>query len=250
MLTSANKDIQEFRDDFPILNQKVYNKPLVYFDNGATTQKPSVVIDKINDIHSLTNSSIHRGVHYLSGLMTEEYEAARESIQSFINAKDKTEVIFTSGTTASINLLAFSFGEKYISKGDEIIISEMEHHSNIVPWQLLCERKNAILKIIPFDEKGDLQINEYRNLISDKTKLVSITHTSNTLGTVNPVKEIIEIAHKHNIPVMLDGAQAIQHEKIDVQDLDVDFYVFSGHKIYAPKGEGVLYKRKGIKISW
>ena len=237
-------DLQKIREDFPILNQKVYNKPLVYFDNGATTQKPSTVIEKINEIHSLTNSSTHRGVHYMSGLMTEEYEASREKIRTFINAKNKSEIIYTSGTTASINLLAFSFGERYISEGDEIIISEMEHHSNIVPWQLLCERKKASLKIIPFDENGDLLIDEYKNLFSEKTRIVSITHTSNTLGTVNPIKEIIDIAHSHNVPVLLDGAQAIQHEKIDVQELDVDFYVFSAHKIYGPTGIGILYGKQ------
>ncbi|MCF8380361.1 MAG: cysteine desulfurase [Bacteroidales bacterium] len=244
MKPTTNIDIQKIREDFPVLHQKVYNKKLVYFDNGATTQKPQSVIDKINELHSFTNSSIHRGVHYLSGLMTEEYEAAREKVRSFINAKEKSEIIFSSGTTASINMIAFSFGEKYISEGDEIIISEMEHHSNIVPWQLLCERKKAVLKIIPFDENGELIISEFKKLISDKTKLISVTHTSNTLGTVNPVKEIINIAHKINIPVLLDGAQAIQHEKIDVQELDVDFYVFSGHKIYGPTGTGILYGKQ------
>ncbi len=241
MKASTNFDINKIRNDFPILNQKVHNRALVYFDNGATTQKPSLVINKINDIHALTNSSIHRGTHYLSGLMTEEYENAREIVRKFINAKEKSEIIFTAGTTASVNLVAFSFGEKYIFEGDEIIISEMEHHSNIVPWQLLCERKKAILKIVPFDENGDLLLNEYKNLFSEKTRLVSITHTSNVLGTVNQVKEIIDIAHSHNVPVMLDGAQAVPHEKINVQHLDVDFYAFSGHKIYGPTGIGVLY---------
>lgn len=237
-------DIQKIREDFPILHQKIYTKPLIYLDNGATTQKPRVVIEKINEIHSLKNSSPHRGIHYLSGLMTEEYEAARETIRAFINAKDSSEIIFTSGTTASINLLAFSFGEKYISEGDEIIISEMEHHSNIVPWQLLCERKKASLKIIPFDENGDLIISEYKNLFTEKTRLVSITHTSNTLGTVNPIKELINIAHNNNVPILLDGAQAIQHEKIDLQELDVDFYVFSAHKIYGPTGIGIFYGKQ------
>ena len=241
MMAPINFDIDKIRADFPILSQKVHNKPLVYFDNGATTQKPTLVIDKINEIHSLTNSSIHRGVHYLSGLMTEEYENAREIVRKFINAKEKSEIIFTAGTTASVNLMAFSFGEKYISEGDEIIISEMEHHSNIVPWQLLCERKKAKLRIAPFDENGELLLNEYKNLFNEKTRLVSITHTSNVLGTVNPVKEIIDIAHEYNVPVMLDGAQAVQHEKIDVQELDVDFYAFSGHKIYGPTGIGILY---------
>ncbi len=241
MKAPANFNIEKIRADFPILSQNVHNKPLVYFDNGATTQKPTLVIDKINEIHSLTNSSIHRGVHYLSGLMTEEYENARETVRKFINAKEKSEIIFTAGTTASINLMAFSFGEKYLSEGDEIIISEMEHHSNIVPWQLLCDRKKAILKIAPFNENGELLLNEYKSLFNEKTKLVSITHTSNVLGTVNPIKEIIDIAHEYNVPVMLDGAQAVQHEKIDVQELDVDFYAFSGHKIYGPTGIGILY---------
>ena len=240
-MAPTNFDIEKIRADFPILSQNVHNKPLVYFDNGATTQKPTLVIDKINDIHSLTNSSIHRGVHYLSGLMTEEYENARETVRKFINAKEKSEIIFTAGTTASVNLVAFSFGEKYISEGDEIIISEMEHHSNIVPWQLLCERKKAKLRIAPFDENGELLLNEYKSLFNKKTRLVSITHTSNVLGTVNPVKDIIDIAHEYNVPVMLDGAQAVQHEKIDVQELDVDFYAFSGHKIYGPTGIGILY---------
>lgn len=239
-------DIQKIRNDFPILKQKVYNKDLVYFDNGATTQKPETVIDKINDIHKAENSSIHRGVHYLSSKMTEEYEAARETVRDFINAKNSNEIIFTSGTTASLNLLAFSIGEKFINEGDEIIVSEMEHHSNIVPWQLLCERKKAILKVIPFDEKGELMLNEFKLLISKKTKLISLTHVSNTLGTINPVKKIIELAHNQNIPVCLDGAQAIQHDKIDVQELDVDFYVFSGHKVFGPTGIGVLYGKGKI----
>ena len=213
-------------------------------DNGATTQKPRVVIDKINEINSLTNSSIHRGVHYLSGAMTDEYENAREEVRRFINAQSKNEIVFTSGTTGSINLIAFAFGEKYIQEGDEIIISEMEHHSNIVPWQMLCERKKAHLKIIPFNEAGELMLNEFKLLITEKTKLVAVSHVSNTLGTINPVKEIIRIAHSHDIPVLLDGAQAVQHGKLDVRELDADFYAFSGHKIFGPTGIGVLYGKE------
>ena len=240
----ASFDVHKIRKDFPILDQRVYNKPLIYMDNGATTQKPRVVIDKINEINSLTNSSIHRGVHYLSGAMTDEYENAREEVRRFINAQSKNEIVFTSGTTGSINLIAFAFGEKYIQEGDEIIISEMEHHSNIVPWQMLCERKKAHLKIIPFNEAGELMLNEFKLLITEKTKLVAVSHVSNTLGTINPVKEIIRIAHSHDIPVLLDGAQAVQHGKLDVRELDADFYAFSGHKIFGPTGIGVLYGKE------
>ncbi len=237
-------DINKIRSDFPILNRKVYDKPLVYFDNGATTQKPNAVIDKTNEINSFLNSSIHRGVHNLSGQMTEQYEEARETVRNFINAKEKSEIIFTSGTTASVNLVASSFGEKYIQEGDEIIISEMEHHSNLVPWQILCERKKAKLKIIPFDNEGVLLLDKYRELFSEKTKLVSIVHVSNSLGTINPVKEIVQIAHGNHVPVMVDGAQAIQHGDVDVQDLDADFYAFSGHKVFGPTGIGVLYGKE------
>jgi len=237
-------DIKKIRDDFPILSRKIYDKPLVYFDNGATTQKPKIVIDAINELYSEYNSNVHRGVHYLSDKMTEKYEIAREKIKNFLNAESNSEIIFTKGTTDSINTVAFSFGEKYIKEGDEIIISEMEHHSNIVPWQMLCQRKKSILKIIPFNDKGELELEEYKKLITPKTKIVSIVHTSNSLGTVNPVKEIIDIAHKNNIPVLIDGTQAIQHRKIDVKDLDCDFYCFSGHKIYGPNGIGILYGKE------
>ena len=237
-------DIKKIRDDFPILSRKIYDKPLVYFDNGATTQKPKIVIDTINELYSEYNSNVHRGVHYLSDKMTEKYETAREKIKNFLNAESNSEIIFTKGTTDSINAVAFSFGEKYIKEGDEIIISEMEHHSNIVPWQMLCQRKKSILKIIPFNDKGELELEEYKKLITPKTKIVSIVHTSNSLGTVNPIKEIIDIAHKNNIPVLIDGTQAIQHRKIDVKDLDCDFYCFSGHKIYGPNGIGILYGKE------
>jgi cysteine desulfurase/selenocysteine lyase len=239
-------DIKRIRKDFPILSQKVYGKPLVYFDNGATTQKPKIVIDTVNKLHSESNSNVHRGVHYLSGQMTEMYEIARTKIKDFLNAKSSQEIVFTSGVTASINLVAYSFGEAYIKEGDEIIVSEMEHHSNIVPWQLMCNRKGAFLKVIPFNDKGELLLDEYKKLIGPKTKLVAVTHVSNSLGTINPIKEIISIAHKNNVPVLVDGAQGIQHEKVDVQDLDCEFYAFSGHKVYGPTGTGVLYGKEKL----
>jgi len=237
-------DIQKIRKDFPILNQQIYKRPLVYFDNGATTQKPQCVIDEEVKVYSKENSNIHRGVHYLSEQLTQRYEDARKVVQKFINAKYDHEVIFTSGTTESINTVAFSFGEKYIHEGDEIIISTLEHHANIVPWQMLCERKKAILKIIPINDKGELLIDEYQKLISPKTKIVAVNQVSNALGTVNDVKKIIDIAHQNNIPVLIDGAQSVQHDKIDVQELDCDFFVFSGHKLYGPNGIGVLYGKE------
>jgi cysteine desulfurase/selenocysteine lyase len=241
-------DIAKIRNDFPMLNQKIYGKPLVYFDNVATAQKPRVVIDIINKLFSEHNSNVHRGVHYLSEEMTERYESARKKVQNFLNARYSHEIIFTKGTTDSINLAAFSFGETYIKEDDEIILSEMEHHSNIVPWQIICQRKGARLRIIPINDKGELLLDEYKKLINPRTKLVAIVHISNSLGTINPIKEITAIAHKNNIPVLVDGAQAIQHKKIDVQDLDCDFYAFSGHKIYGPTGIGVLYgKEKWLK---
>lgn len=239
-------DVQKIREDFPVLQTLVHGKPLIYLDNGATTQKPRVVIDKVRELYETKNSSIHRGVHHLSEMMTEEYEVARNTVKDFINASSSSEIVFTSGTTGSINLLAFSFGEKFVKVGDEIIISEMEHHSNIVPWQMLCERKKARLRIIPFDENGELIMNEYKLLFSNKTRLVAVTHVSNSLGTINPVKDIIHIAHEHNVPVMLDGAQAVQHGKVDVQSLGCDFYVFSGHKIFGPTGIGVLYGKETL----
>ncbi len=237
-------DIKKIRDDFPILKQKLYTGQLVYLDNGATTQKPQQVIDIINEYYSKNNSNIHRGVHHLSEKTTQAYEKARTNIKKFLNANSDEEIIFTSGTTEGINLIAYSFGEKYINQGDEIIVSRMEHHSNIVPWQMLCERKKATLKVLNFDLSGTLKTEELDNLISDKTKLISITHVSNTLGTINPVKEIIQKAHAKNIPVLVDGAQGIQHQTVDVQDMDCDFYIFSGHKIYGPTGIGVVYGKK------
>jgi cysteine desulfurase/selenocysteine lyase len=246
MNTSEGFDVYRLREDFPIFSEKIYNRPLVYLDNGATTQKPRQVIQTMNDLLERKNSSIHRGVHHLSELMTDAYEGARAKVKEFLNARDTTEIIFTSGTTASINLLAFSFGEKFVKEGDEIIISEMEHHSNIVPWQMLCERKKAKLKVIPFDENGELMQDEFRRLFSKRTKLLAITHVSNSLGTVNPVKEMTAFAHSQNVPVLVDGAQALQHGKVDVQDLDCDFYGFSGHKIFGPTGIGVLYGRERL----
>lgn len=244
MTQDTNFDIARIRKDFPILNQKVHDKPLVYLDNAATTQKPKRVIDKVNEIYSLKNSNIHRGVHYLSNLLTEEYENSREVVRHFINAKEKHEVIFTSGTTHSINTVAFSFGERYVHEGDEIIISEMEHHANIVPWQMLCERKNAHLKVIPINDKGELILDKFDELLSEKTRIIAVNHVSNTLGTINDIQTIIRKAHEKDIPVLIDGAQSIQHEKVDVQALDCDFYVFSGHKVYGPNGSGVLYGKE------
>jgi cysteine desulfurase/selenocysteine lyase len=237
-------DIQKIRNDFPILNQQIYKKPLVYFDNGATTQKPQVVIDEEVKIYSKENSNIHRGVHYLSEQLTQRYEDARKVVQKFINAEHDHEVVFTSGTTESINTIAYSFGEKYVSEGDEIIISTLEHHANIVPWQMLCQRKNAKLKVIPINEKGELILDEYEKLLSPKTKIVAVNQVSNALGTVNDVKRIIDLAHQNNIPVLVDGAQSVQHEKVDVQELDCDFFVFSGHKLYGPNGTGILYGKE------
>lgn len=237
-------DIQKIRNDFPVLHQTVNKKPLVYFDNGATTQKPQIVSEVLSDYYLKKNSSIHRGVHFLSGQATQDYENAREIVRNFINASSTNEIVFTSGTTGSINLLAFSFGEKFIHEGDEIIVTEMEHHANIVPWQMLCERKNAKLKVIPFDDKGELILEKLDSLITEKTKLVSVIHVSNVLGTINPVKKIIQKVHSYNIPVCIDAAQSIQHIPIDVQDLDCDFLVFSGHKIYGPTGIGAIYGKE------
>ncbi len=237
-------DIASIRKDFPILTQKVYDKPLVYLDNGATTHKPQVVLDTLQRVYGEQNSSIHRGLHFLSEQMTEAYEDARETARAFLNAKSTTEIVFTHGATSAINAVAFSFGEKYIKEGDEILITKMEHHSNIVPWQMLCERKKAKLKIIPFDEKGDLVMEKYRKLLTKKTRIVAVNHASNSLGTVNPVKAIIEIAHQKDIPVLIDGAQSVQHGPVDVEALDCDFFVFSGHKIFGPTGIGVLYGKE------
>ncbi|WP_164112730.1 MULTISPECIES: cysteine desulfurase [Sphingobacterium] len=234
-------DIHKVRADFPLLKREVNGKPLVYLDNGATTQKPQSVIDAIIHYYSDMNSNVHRGVHYLSQISTDAFEVTRRKVKDFINAEEEVEIIITKGTTDSINLVAQCYGKAFIGTGDEIIISAMEHHSNIVPWQMLCEEKGAVLKVIPMDERGVLDMEAYRKLLSEKTKIVSVTYVSNALGTVNPVEEIIALAHKNGTPVLLDAAQAIQHIAIDVQQLDVDFLVFSGHKMYAPTGVGVLY---------
>lgn len=237
-------DIDKIRKDFPLLSKTVHGQSIIYFDNGATTQKPSQVIDTIRTYYEEANASVHRGIHFLSERSTDTYEKARETVRGFLNAASSREIIFTSGTTGSLNAVAFSFGERYISEGDEILISGMEHHANIVPWQMMCERKGAVLKVIPFDERGELILEDFGRLISEKTRLVSITHVSNTLGTINPVKEIIHRAHEAHVPVLLDGAQAVQHESVDVRELDADFYVFSGHKVYGPNGIGVLYGKE------
>ncbi len=238
------KSIEEIRADFPILSKKVYNKDLVYLDNGATTQKPVHVVNKIEEGYYNTNSNIHRGVHFLSQEATEAHENARKRVQRFLNANKSEEIIFTRGTTEAINLVVSSFGDKYLKEGDEVILSEMEHHANIVPWQMLRERKGIVIKVVPMNDKQELDMDAYKRLFTDKTKFVSITHVSNVLGTVNPVKEIVKIAHEHQVPVLIDGAQAVPHLKVDVQDLDADFYVFSGHKIYGPTGIGVLYGKE------
>ncbi len=237
-------DVQNIRKDFPILSQKIYGHDLVYLDNAATTQKPQCVLDSIMKFYTQYNSNIHRGVHYLSEKATEIYEAARLKVKDFINAKSRTEIVFTKGSTEAINMLAYSFGEAYVQTGDEIIVSEMEHHSNIVPWQLMCGRKGAKLKVLPFNDKGELLTAELGKIITPKTKLICVTYVSNTLGTINPVQGIIYQAHLHGIPVLVDAAQAIQHVKIDVQKLDCDFLALSGHKIYAETGIGVLYAKE------
>lgn len=241
---NTNFDINKIREDFPILKTEVYGKPLVYLDNAATTQKPQVVIDTITNYYEHLNSNIHRGVHKLSQLATDKYEAARKTVQNFINAKSVEEIVFTRGTTESMNLFAYSFSKAFIKAGDEIIISTMEHHSNIVPWQIVCEDRGAVLKVIPINDDGEIIWEEFEKLISEKTKLVSVVHISNSLGTVNPIEKIIATAHKNNIPVMIDVAQSIQHTPIDVQKLDCDFLVFSGHKLYGPTGIGVFYGKK------
>lgn len=237
-------DIQKIREDFPILSRTVYGKPLIYLDNGATTQKPRCVVESITDEYYSVNSNVHRGVHFLSQQATNLHEASRETVRKFINARSTSEIIFTRGTTESINLVASSFTDSQMQEGDEVIVSVMEHHSNIVSWQLQAARKGIKLKVIPMNDQGELLLDEYEKLFSPRTKLVSVAHVSNVLGTINPVKEITAIAHAHQVPVLIDGAQSIPHMKIDVQDIDADFYVFSGHKIYAPTGIGVLYGKE------
>lgn len=237
-------DVNKIRNDFPILSRTVYGKPLVYLDNGATTQKPRCVVDAMVDEYYSVNANVHRGVHFLSQQATNLHEASRETVRKFINAGKTSEVVFTRGTTESINLVASSFVDSQMQDGDEVIISVMEHHSNIVSWQLQAARKGIKLRVIPMNDHGELLLDEYEKLFSTRTKLVSVAHVSNVLGTINPVKKIIEIAHAHQVPVLIDGAQGVPHMKVDVQDLDADFYVFSGHKIYGPTGVGVLYGKE------
>lgn len=237
-------DINKIREDFPILSRTVYGKPLIYLDNGATTQKPRCVVEAITDEYYSVNANVHRGVHFLSQQATNLHEASRETVRQFINARSTAEIVFTRGTTESINLVASTFADSQMKAGDEVIVSAMEHHSNIVSWQLQAARKGIVLRVIPINDRGELLLDEYEKLFSERTKLVSVTHVSNVLGTVNPVKDIIATAHAHGVPVLIDGAQSIPHIKVDVQDLDADFYVFSGHKVYGPTGVGVLYGKE------
>ena len=238
--------IEEIRSLFPALSKKVYGKDLVYFDNAATSQRPQSVIDMWTKITSESNANIHRAVHRLADEATQAYEQARNSVRDFINARSREEIIFTSGTTAAVNLVAFSFGEAFVKEGDEIVVTEAEHHSNIVPWQMMCKRKGAVLKVLPIDDSGHLRTEMLDEILSDKTRIMAVTHISNVLGLINPVKEIIEKCHASGIPVLIDGAQGVVHSKVDVQDLDCDFYVFSGHKLYAATGTGVLYGKKEL----
>lgn len=237
-------DINSYRKDFPILKETIYNQPLVYLDNGATTQKPRCVIEAMVNEYYTTNANVHRGVHFLSQKATELYEQARETVRTFINARSTKEIIFTRGTTESLNLFVNSFGEAFLQEGDEVIISTMEHHSNIVPWQLLAAKKGISIKVIPINDNGEIELDDYKNLFSPRTKVVSITHVSNVLGTVNPMKEMIHMAHERHVPVMVDGAQSVPHFEVDVQDLDADFLAFSGHKVYGPTGIGVFYGKE------
>jgi cysteine desulfurase/selenocysteine lyase len=239
-------NLEKIRSDFPILNTKIHGKPLCYFDNAATTQKPQIVIDKLVEYYSSMNSNVHRGVHFLSEISTKAYEDSRIKVKEFINASSEKEIIFTKGTTDSINLVAASFGRGILKSGDEVIITGMEHHSNIVPWQLLAKDKKIKLRVVPITDDGEIIFEEFEKLINEKTKLIAVVYVSNSLGTINPVEEIIETAHKHKIPVLLDGAQAIQHLSVDVQKLDCDFFAFSGHKIYGPTGIGVLYGKEKL----
>ena len=237
-------DIKKIREDFPILSRTIYDKPLVYFDNAATTQKPLCVLDAMRDEYLNVNANVHRRVHWLSQQATDLHEGARETVRKFINAKSTTEIVFTRGTTEGLNLVASSFSDEFMKEGDEVIVSAVEHHSNIVPWQLQARKKGIVLKVIPVDDFGKLDIDEFGKMITSRTKIVSVSHVSNVLGTINPVKDIIRIAHEHNIPVMIDGAQSTPHFAVDMQDLDCDFFVFSGHKIYGPTGVGVLYGKE------
>lgn len=239
-------DVAKIRGDFPILSRTVYNRPLVYLDNSATTQKPRVVVDSIVREYYSENANVHRGVHFLSQQATDLYEQARGRVRTFINARSDKEIVFTRGTTESLNLVASSFGERFMGEGDEVIISAMEHHSNIVPWQLLQERKGIRLRVIPINDSGELLLDEYEKLFNKRTRIVAVTHVSNVLGTVNPVKRIAAVAHAHGVPVLVDGAQSVPHIAVDVQDMDCDFFVFSGHKVYGPTGIGVLYGKESL----
>ena len=239
-------NIEEIRKDFPILSRTVYNRPLVYLDNAATTQKPRAVVEAMTDEYYSVNANVHRGVHYLSQQATELHEQARGNVQHFINARSEAEIIFTRGTTESLNLVAFSFGEAFLKEGDEVLVSVMEHHSNIVPWQMLRDRRGIVLKVIPMTDEGEIDLEAYKNLFSPRTRLVCIAHVSNVLGTVNPVKEMTAIAHAQGAKVLVDGAQSVPHRRVDVQDIDCDFLTFSGHKIYGPTGIGVLYGREEL----
>ena len=239
-------NIEEIRKNFPILSRTVYNRPLVYLDNAATTQKPRAVVEAMTEEYYSVNANVHRGVHYLSQQATELHEQARGNVQKFINARSEAEIIFTRGTTESLNLVAFSFGEAFLKEGDEVLVSVMEHHSNIVPWQMLRDRKGIVLKVIPMTDEGEIDLEAYKNLFSPRTRLVSIAHVSNVLGTVNPVKEMAAIAHAHGAKVLVDGAQSVPHRRVDVQDIGCDFLTFSGHKIYGPTGIGVLYGREEL----
>jgi cysteine desulfurase/selenocysteine lyase len=242
----ARFDVSRIRKDFPILRKKIHGKPLVYLDNAATSQKPQAVIDTLSRFYAADNSNVHRGVHLLSQRATEEYEAARHKVQRFLNAAEAREIIFVRGTTEGINLVAQTYGRGHVGPGDEILISHMEHHSNIVPWQILCEEKGAVLRVVPINDKGELLLEEYEKLLNPRTRFVSVVHLSNALGTVNPVREIITLAHRWNVPVLVDGAQAVPHLPVDVQQLDCDFYTFSGHKLYGPTGIGVLYGKTAL----
>jgi cysteine desulfurase/selenocysteine lyase len=246
MVGETTFPVEEVRRDFPILHQQVYGHPLVYLDNAATSQKPRAVIDAISHYYERGNANIHRGVHFLSEHATEEHEAARRTVQAFLNAPDKREIIFVRSATEGINLVAQTYGRKHVGAGDEVLITAMEHHSNIVPWQMLCEEKDAKLRVVPINDRGELMMDELPKLLGPRTKLLAVTHVSNALGTINPLRKIIEIAHSHGVPVVVDGAQAVPHVKVDVQELDCDFYVFSGHKVYGPTGIGVLYGKRAL----
>ena len=239
-------DVYRVRRDFPILRQKVRGEPLVYLDNAASSQKPQVVIDAIREYYESQNANIHRGVHYLSDLATNAYEATRERVRAFLNAASTREIVFVRGTTEAINLVAASYGRQNVREGDEILITHLEHHSNIVPWQILCEQTGARLRVVPIDDRGEVIFEEYARMLSDRTRLVAVAHVSNSLGTINPVKEMIELAHERDVPVLLDGAQATPHMKVDVRELDCDFYAFSGHKVFGPTGVGVLYGKERL----